>query len=104
MTPRKHTLRLIAASLLLMPAIGCGYGEVGEAGYEYSKALYAITNRQAADRLAEVAVRIEGAVAADELSSREAAWLQDIVEKAESGDWKEANRECRELMNAQVKR
>lgn len=104
MTTPKRTRRLAAATLLLMSAVGCGYGEVGEAGYEYSKALHAITNRQAADRLANVASQIEAAAAADELSDREAAWLQDIVEQAESGDWKAANRECRELMDAQVKR
>ncbi|WP_425399599.1 hypothetical protein [Aeoliella sp.] len=97
----KYFLTLPLLALLLAP--GCGYGEVSTKAYEYSKALYSITNRQAEGKLDEVTAQIAQAADDGQLSDAEAGMLQAIVDKAVSGDWKAANRDARALMEAQVK-
>lgn len=98
---------IMPCSLLLTAmfviATGCGYGEVGPQAYEYSKALYSITNRQAEDKLEDVAAQIAHAAEQGELSGAEADVLQAIIDKAADGNWKAANRDTRALMEAQVK-
>lgn len=85
--------------------IGCGGpGEVSTTAYEYSKSLYAITNRQADSLLPGVRQQIDDDLQADKLSHAEAKLLGAIIRQAEQGDWKGANRESRAIMEAQVTR
>ncbi len=84
-------------------ALGCGPGKVGPTAYEYAKALYSITNRQASDVLESVRTQIEVDRADGKLPSSEADMLIAIVDDAAKGEWKSANRECREVMEAQIK-
>jgi len=93
----------MAAALLLLLVAGCSsYGKISPLAYEYAKALYSITNRQAEEKLAEVQDGIEAAVAAGELSDREGRWFRDIIADAQQGKWKEANQACRAMMTDQV--
>lgn len=87
---------------MLTLAQGCGYGEVSPQAYEYSKALYSITNRQAEDKLVEVKLQIAQAVERGEITDAEGDLLQAIVDQAADGDWKAANRDARAVMEAQV--
>lgn len=83
---------------------GCGgYGEVSPAAYEHAKALYSITNRKATDQLPRTREAIEAAQKAGDLPSHEAKWLTAIVDQAASGDWKQANQNCRTMMEDQVR-
>jgi chromosome condensin MukBEF ATPase and DNA-binding subunit MukB len=90
------------ALLALIAVTGCGYGEVSPKTYEYTQALYSITNRQSSDKLAEFESKLEKAKTAQELNDSEFNLLSDIVATAKSGDWKSAQGDCRELMEAQV--
>ncbi len=95
----------LATTLLLFGTwAGCGgYGSVSPEAYEYAKALYSITNRQSEDSLDKVRAQLTAAHQADRLPNKEAAWLIYIVDTAAAGDWKAANRECREMMEDQVR-
>ncbi len=87
-----------------MASAGCGgYGAVSPTTYEYAKALYSVTNRQASDRLDEVSSQIESARTTGEISDEEAGWLNDIVEQGRAGDWQSANQAARQIMEDQVK-
>ena len=93
---------LVLAALLI--SLGCGgYGDVSPAAYDFAKAVYSITNRQAADRLQPVSQQVTAAESSGDLSSQEAAWLQDIIEDATRGEWKSANESARRIMEDQVR-
>jgi hypothetical protein len=98
------TTQLLTVSCLcgLLVVTGCGYGEVSPKTYEYAQALYSITNRQADEKLAEFESQIGQAATNGELSEDEVGLLRDIVATANGGDWKAAQQECRELMEAQI--
>lgn len=92
-----------AAMLLLLASVGCGgYGPVSSESYEYAKALYSVTNRQAGDKLVEMESQIDDAATANEISAKESAWLKAIIADAQQGDWKTANKACRQMMMDQV--
>jgi hypothetical protein len=99
-------LHFVAAATILAITLaisGCGgYGTISPTAYEYAKALYSITNRQAVEPLEPVRGQIEDASRSGELSRQEARWLLDIVDTAASGEWKSANRRCRAMMEDQV--
>jgi hypothetical protein len=82
---------------------GCSrYSTVSNEAYQYSKALYSVCNRQDEPRLAMVAEQIETARAAEQLQETEADWLIEIVATAQAGDWQDATKDARRLMEAQV--
>ena len=82
---------------------GCGgYGEVGPKAYEHAKALYSICNRRDADRLEKFSTSLAKAQNAGEVTEKEQAWLEDIVEDAKVGEWEEATAKARRLMEDQV--
>ncbi len=83
---------------------GCGYGEISPTGYEYAKALYSLSNRQAAERVDAVEKQIEAAAKADELPAHESGWLLEVCEDCRAGRWKEAQAAARRMMEDQVRR
>lgn len=100
MSPSRFSLLLACCILALT---GCSrYDKLSPTAYEYSKALYSVCNRHDQLRLSSVALQIETAETESQLSDREASWLHDIVARAQAGDWQEATRDARRLMEAQV--
>jgi hypothetical protein len=97
----KTNLLILAA--LLAACVGCGYDDVSPESYEYVIALYSITNRQDTNSLETLRGTLEAATGAGELARHEAGLLLEIVQCAADGDWKQANRDCRRLLDAQVK-
>jgi len=96
-------LRWTVVGLLLICAAGCqSYGEVSPTAYEYAKALYSISNRQAEHKLDEVTEQINVSQQNGELPESEAEWLRDIVDNARQGEWKLANQASRQMMEDQV--
>lgn len=107
MNTQRSTLAMLSVLVVLasLPAAGCGGpGEVSPTAYEYSKSLYAITNRKAEMLLTGVSEQIASDLEANKLSAAEAEMLNTIIEQADDGDWEDANRECRAVMEAQVER
>jgi len=106
-TSRDHILRRVSCWCLLVPLLftaGCGgYPEVSPLTYEYSKAIYSITNQKDISRLEEVQTRIEASLSEGKISEEEAELLTDILATAESGNWKDANQSARRLMTDQAK-
>lgn len=91
-------------SLLLLFCFlpGCQqYGEVSSKSYEFAKALYSICNRKDTARLEMIDTAITDAVAAEELPADEAEDLQDIIKRANDGEWSAAMLDCRTLMSEQ---
>ena len=96
-------VRRLLLMLLALPLwIGCGYGELSPTAYEYSKALYGISNRKLEDRLDSVKRQIESSRKSGELTSQEASWLTSIVEDAENKQWSSAMNAARRMMEDQV--
>ena len=87
---------------LICTTIGCGYGEISPLAYDYSMALYSITNRRAADRLDGVEEQIHASHAEGKLTDPEQRWLQAIIDDARNGDWAAASRATRRLMEDQL--
>lgn len=100
---RAFSFQRSAISFVLVAMVGCGYGEVSPTAYGYAKALYTLSNTQAADRIDEVANKIASAVAAGEVTQREADWLNDICDQCRSGDWAGAQQAAKRIMRDQVK-
>ena len=88
--------------LLLAFFTGCGYGEISPKCYEIAKSLYSISNRKLTDKLEIITVEIETAKEKNEISSKEAKWLDAIVEKAEQENWHQATKEARKMMEDQI--
>lgn len=82
--------------------VGCGYPEVSPKTYEFAKALYSATNLKQSDRVDEVETLIEAAISKGEISRREANYLREIIELSRSGEWEEAQKMTRRLMEDQV--
>ena len=89
--------------LVTLPVAGCGgYGSVSPTGYEYSKALYALSNKQKTARIDQVEKQIEADTKAGKLPEHEATWLQDICQKCQAQQWKSAQADARRMMEDQV--
>lgn len=97
-----------AKALLCLTAclavVGCGYGEVSPAAYQYAQSLYGLANRKASDRIELVSQKIDEALQSEAISAREAQWLEDIVDLARQGDWERAQKSSRRMMQDQVTR
>ena len=72
------------------------------ATYQFAKALYAVTNRRAEERLPGVKAELHAALEQGRVPHREHQWLAAIIAQAEEGEWKAANRACRQMMEDQV--
>ncbi|MDA7503376.1 hypothetical protein OAF42_04700 [Planctomicrobium sp.] len=91
---------MITLILILLP--GCGYPEVSEKTYEITKALYSACNRQSDVQLAKIELIISNAREANEISAKEAKWLDQILMSAQEGGWESATAESRKLMEDQI--
>ena len=96
---------ILAVIILLVSLIaGCQrYGDVSPEAYGYAKALYSACNRRDEDGLSDLKRSIEDVSTAGKLNEREANWLLEIISAAESGDWENATRDSRQLMEDKVK-
>lgn len=94
--------RLLALGLTLT-VVGCGYGEVSPAAYQYAKAIYSAASRRATEHLDTVEASLDEALASGELSPQEAGWLRGMIEDARQGEWEAAQKRARRLMEDQVK-
>ena len=94
-------LVLLFGSLLLS---GCGYPEVSPKTYELSKALYSVCNQKSPERLDKVQALIQSSLNQEEITSREADWLNGIIKQAQAGEWDEALQESRRIMEDQAGR
>jgi hypothetical protein len=93
---------LLVATLLL--DCGCTkYPDVSPATYDYAKAIYSITNRQAENQLPALTEQIETSLESGELSQQEARWLSDIIDDASRDQWGKASRAARQIMEDQLK-
>ncbi len=99
----RSSLPLVVCLLIWgVTLIGCGYPEVSPKTYDFAKALYSATNLKQSERLDQLHRLIEEAQGSGEISSREAEYLGDVIELGRAGDWEEAQREIRELLEDQV--
>lgn len=94
--------RLLLLCLLLVCLVGCGYGEVSPASYEYAKALYSACNRKSTESLGKIQEDLRRAEEAGDISSQEANWLEDIIRAAENEKWEAAMNSARRMMDDQV--
>ena len=96
----------VALSYLLLVftgVVGCSrYSAISPEAYQYTKALYSVCNRRDELRLTNVAQQIDTARAESQLTANEADWLDEIIIVAQAGNWQEATRNARQLMEAQV--
>lgn len=98
-------IRRIAAAALLTAAMGCGGpGELGPQAYAHAQAVYALANRQAADRVEPLAATIASDTESGQVSDREARLLTDALEACRQGEWESAQQSARRMMEAQVQR
>lgn len=96
-----HFLAFFFLPALLVTS-GCQqYGEVSPRTYEISKALYAACNRKSEEHLQQVSELINESADEGEIKADEKQWLQDIVSKAEAGNWQEAMLDARKIMEEQ---
>lgn len=96
---RRILLLLLSAAVLVA---GCGYPKVSPTAYELSMSLYNVSNRKLKDQLPAVEERIAEAKNNEEISEREAKWLEDIVALAAKNRWKKAMQSARRMMEDQV--
>ncbi len=94
----------LAASLMILSIVGCWYPEVSPRAYEITKALYSACNLQKTEKLAVIEELIEQSLDEESLTSREAAWLLDIVADARAGEWEQAALESRRILEDQIGR
>ncbi|QDT69796.1 hypothetical protein MalM25_27370 [Planctomycetes bacterium MalM25] len=103
MNSKPQRLLLAFGLAALMTVAGCGYGPVSPTAYEYSKALYSLSNRQAADRIDSVQAQIDQSQEAGELPPHEADWLRDICDDCRAARWEQAQAAARRMMQDQVR-
>ena len=101
---RTATPRVVMIALVCLACLGCGQETIGPEAYQYTKALYSLANRRAAERIDAVETQIKAATADEKLSKRESQLLLAICQRCRDGDWTEAQREARQLMEDQVER
>lgn len=85
--------------------VGCSSAtELSSTAYDYTKALFSISNRKDTEGLTTAKQKIESSEQAGEISAAEAKALLGIVAMAESGKWDKANQRARQLMEQQYSR
>ena len=83
---------------------GCGsYEGLSITGYEYSKALYALSNKQKSERIELIEQQIDQDTKAGNLPANEASWLLAICQQCQAQQWQAAQAEARRMMQDQVK-
>ncbi|TWU00286.1 hypothetical protein Pla108_12350 [Botrimarina colliarenosi] len=104
MKPSERLGGVLAIVVALLVVAGCGYGEVSPKAYQFAKTLYGLCNRQTSEAIDPVAVQIGAAREAEEITQREADWLDAILNDARAGDWSAAQAAARRMMEDQVGR
>lgn len=100
---RVSIVTMVLGLIFSMP--GCQqYGDVSPAAYELATALYSIANRADANRLPQVKQLVVENHQSGKLSATEQAWLLEIVDVAEQGDWEVAMKSARTMLDEQVTR
>lgn len=94
--------RITIALVCLLMLAGCGYGEVSPQTYELAKAIHNVSSRQQAEKLPQVNELIVSSLKEGQISEQEAEWLRTIVAHANEGDWEEAAKQSRRIMEDQV--
>ena len=79
-----------------------GYGKTTQLGYEFTQALYSACNQQDLERVRKIEMLINEYTDKQELPAKEKRWLDNIIRLAHEGQWKKAQRNARELLDAQV--
>lgn len=97
--PLLLSLTAIALGLLLLP--GCGYPAAGEDNMELISSLRTALSARNSQWLDENEAVIEKRHNAEQMRDDEYAAFKKIVERARSGDWKEAERGCLAFQRAQ---
>lgn len=96
---------LIAFALMVASYLGwfdMGYGKVSERAYEFSKSLYSACLNQNEMHLGKVE-RLLAETDPASLTENERVWLEQIVKRARAGDWKNAAKSARRMLDDQVK-
>jgi hypothetical protein len=108
-TMNRRKMACAIASVVLVVGVGLliwsfnrGYGTVTHRSYEIATALFSACNRKDAATLDKLEPLLTDAVASNEVTIREARWLQGMINKARSGQWQVACRSCRQLLNDQA--
>ncbi|MEO9590104.1 hypothetical protein [Rhodopirellula bahusiensis] len=78
--------------------------ELDDQGYDASVALYRICNQKDTESLQTVAEQVAQWQTEGKLSEQSHASLQRVIDLADEGDWNQASRECRRMMEDQVQR
>jgi hypothetical protein len=100
--PVSPPIAYLLAALLVCPCLGCGYGETSRGCYDLATAIYSIANRRAATELELAEKLIHETAQAGDITAREQAWLQEMIDQARDGEWSETARAARGLMEAQA--
>ena len=99
-------LVLVAGAVILLGVLllrGCsGYGEVSQSAYKLAKALHSICDRQDEAGLKKFLDILRKMSESEEISSQEQRWLSEISQIAQEGDWEQATKMARQLMEDQV--
>ncbi|MFG0265923.1 MAG: hypothetical protein ACF8AM_12360 [Rhodopirellula sp. JB055] len=78
--------------------------ELDDQGYDASVALYRICNQKDMESLQKVAEQVAQWQTEGKISAQSYASVQQVIELANEGDWSQAGRECRRMMEDQVRR
>lgn len=78
--------------------------ELNAQGYDAAVALYRICNQKDEASLQKVAGQITQWKTDEKISASTHTTLQRVIDSANAGDWRKAGRDCRQLMEDQVRR
>ncbi len=95
---------IVVIALAILAAVAWfnqGYGEVSSKTYELSTALYTACMNRSEVHLSKVE-ELLGTEANESIPSGERQWLQQIIDRARSGDWETAAKSARQIMEDQV--
>lgn len=95
----------LTLACLLISLVGCGDAPaMSPQSYEIATALYTACRKADSKKLVRIKELTDTALEKGEISEKEADMLTSIVAMAEAeGEWKEAARLARELMESQVR-
>lgn len=78
--------------------------ELDDQGYDASVALYRICNQKDMESLQEIAEQVAQWQTEGKISEQSYVSVQQVIGLANEGDWSQAARECRRMMEDQVQR
>ncbi|NBP87551.1 MAG: hypothetical protein EBU59_03385 [Planctomycetia bacterium] len=100
---RRLFLGFLASSAFLTTPACKRYGELSDLGYDYAKALHALSRRKQKEKTEAFARLLDNSLNKGELPPREGVWLKTILDDARAERWPEAIRASRALMESQIK-